>query len=195
MSSYEYYDDMAVRIREKNELFDLYDFYIFDTDKYFMDSGAGIITPKQMIFYFSSIGHMEIFKRIYGVIYEDFDSILMSEHYNWVQSVLSLNGIILRILPQGYVTIWIPLKINSYQYQRLVAFNEVMKDINHYLESIDRSPIKLKTNLPADKNRTLSLEEALDSIKDRVVDDNFREENIIVNSADEKKLVKRLDII
>lgn len=195
MSSYEDYDDIVVRIREKNELFDLYDFYIFDTDKYFMDSGAGIITPKQMIFYFSSIGHMEIFKRIYGAIYEDFDSILMSEHYNWVQSVLSLNGIILRILPQGYVTIWIPPKINSYQYQRLVAFNEVMEDINNYLESIDRSPIKLITNLPADENKTLSLGEALVSIKDRVVDDIVRDENIIVNSDDEKKLVKRLDII
>lgn len=190
-------DEIIKEIRKQNEVFDLFDFYLQNEDcDDILQAGFEIITPNQSFDCYSLGRHEYLIESIYSVMYSDFYDVLNESDYDWHQASATLGNICIQLLSKRFTFVWLPEKINKYQFSKLFEFYDSMRRINDYFSLKNKPTIVFACDCSDGKHlfHQLTLEECIFYMSNRISDDIcVRDEKIIVakSSNTKKKLLKR----
>ena len=183
-------DEVREELKMQTKSFSLFDFYMKNVSyDYAIDCALGIITPKQNLYCYSYGEHSHLFEKICSSLYDNFYDLFKINGYNWVDTVLDLNCIALRLVSKHYSLVWIPEQITSYQYEQLYKFYVKMYNVNYSLLANGYKPISIMTNVK-DECGFLNLKKALPYIFTRINNDvETRDEHIIVPEISKNKML------
>lgn len=162
---------------EKNNNFDFEDFFFSSGDENF--SAIRIITKNQTITCLTE-AHEDYAEKIMRALYPEFNESFEDNAY-WPDIVGSYGNISIQMLKKGFEIINIPKEINSYQFNELFNFYKDMMVINREFRKNGIEEIELYTNI-FHKNHHLNLAKALIYLKDKVVDNDLNNEEVIIPS-------------
>lgn len=120
------------QIVSENNNFDLFNFYKTNNKEF---GAVIVITPSQAIYNYSSVIHKYDVEDIYRCIYPGFKNfkLLNKDNYSWPVEALSYGNIIIRACVEYESIIYIPSKINFFQYQELLNLSKQIEDMKVYL--------------------------------------------------------------
>lgn len=168
--------DILNELVDENNNFDLDDFYLNDGD-----ASVIVITPNQSISAYSKKEHAEVIERIYKIIYPWFDGFGLKNYYvsgnTWSAAIREIGNVVFQLASDADSIVWIPNKINKYQYDRLLEIKERIENLNEKRKQLGKKAYRLFLGY---ENQVIS-DEALSEILNNIVRDEKikHEENLL----------------
>lgn len=193
------YDDREIleELIKENEEFDLADFYLkmncksafevmFGGRDYTVPDGAvSLITPSQMLSFYSWQYHKDALENVMGVIYKDFNNAFFAES-DFEEIAVSFGDVCIQLCAL-FAFVWVPDVVNEFQYNALVDFALEAKKVNDERVNRGLKPIDYATNVSVN-GKCLDLADALPFIKNRISENVLEKEELIIESG--KSFVK-----
>lgn len=143
----------------------------FNIKNFYNDDGnaaVGILSPHFTRYAYSIKEHGKVAEKIYKTIYEDFDGFDFYKFDNaiiWQEQSSNMGNICIQLASFVPTLIWIPQKINMYQYQNLLEFYNEVKTLPNYEKN------QFITTVKNIDGNDLYLEDALTYIKTLIMDE------------------------
>ncbi|MBR3199312.1 MAG: hypothetical protein IKG27_04795 [Bacilli bacterium] len=193
-------EEMAREINNQDKIFNIYDFCLQDEFSDERKSCAiGMITPKQSFTCFSRYLHQTTTECILFTLYDDYNDVYEVTNGEWHEMVYRYNDICIQYmyskdLSLFYIIVYLPNEINKFQYSKLFELYDSIKKINDYFKINNFKEIEVYCGYREKKSlKSLSLEETIIFMKDKITLEETREEIEIVSKKEQmaRNLVKR----
>ncbi|MBR3897751.1 MAG: hypothetical protein IKJ43_00535 [Bacilli bacterium] len=179
-------ESIREEIKKHDEEFDMDSFYLDNlVYSYVKESGFRIITPNQKFDCFCypySLKHDDIIENILFSVCDDYNEVFRENDYEWRETCDDLGVIAIQLLSKYYSFVWMPSKINSFQYNELINY---CNKIQSYGEK--GAEIHVAMNFPGAK-KVDTTEEALEYARTIVDDDMECRGEALINNG---KTLKR----
>jgi len=162
-----YPKEIREEVAEQTQTFSLNDFYLCGSDGLTIDNYAlYMITPRQRLSVCCSESHGRTAENILFAIYSDYNYVFKANDWDWRATALAYGDIIMQLMSKHYSVIWLPKVINEFQYEELVKFYNLTKQINMNLDKTRQ--ISFRCGYYGDEFCEMSLDEAIHFMKDKV---------------------------
>ena len=157
----------------------------FDLDDFYLNDGRGsviIITPNQNISAYSKKEHAEVIEKIYKIIYPWFDGFGLKNYYveggTWSAVTRRIGNVVFQLASDANSIVWIPDKINKYQYDSLLEIKEQIENLNEKRKQLGKKAYKLFLEY---KNQEISDEALIEMLNNITSDEEIDHEENLIN--------------
>lgn len=184
-------EDVFKALKEHGQRFNLESFYVENIGyNYVMNTGFRLISTNQIINCFCvpyTGTHEKLIENVLYAMSENYNEVYKKNNYEWRKTCVDLGVIAFQLISNHYTLIWMPNKINRFQYN---AFMETYKEIcelrSKYNINVSFMVSIIKSGNDYD---TMGIDEAASYIKNIVSDEDFCYEEY---NLDDGKLVERI---
>ena len=142
-----------------------------------MEAAIGLITPTQTVFGYSTHKHDYTAERMYDLLYEDFYDYFKDCDYDFRRVSKKLGVICVQLISKYYSVVWLPEKVNEYQFSQLVDFAKSMYEINNELE--ENNSHKVLINAGEYSSQPSTLEDSIVKMSHNLTDEFIGKERVI----------------